>query len=54
MAIEGYSHKEISGILSISENTSKTQLLKARKSLRKKLLILNKIPSHQIKVENEK
>ena len=53
-AIEGYSHKEISGILGISENTSKTQLLKARKSLRKKLLILNKKPSHQIKVENEK
>jgi len=52
-AIEGYSHKEISNKLGISENTSKTQLLKARKSLRKKLLILNKIPS-QIKVGNER
>lgn len=52
-AIEGYSHKEISKKLGISENTSKTQLLKARKSLRKKLLILNKIPT-QIKVKNER
>ncbi|MFK5857459.1 MAG: RNA polymerase sigma factor [Bacteroidota bacterium] len=44
-AIEGYSHKEIAQKLNISENTSKTQLLKARKSLRKKLLILDKLPS---------
>ncbi len=52
-AIEGYSHKEIADKLGISENTSKTQLLKARKSLRKKLLILNKIPSQKT-VENER
>jgi len=44
-AIEGYSHKEISEKLDISENTSKTQLLKARKSLRKKLLMLDILPS---------
>ena len=44
-AIEGYSHKEIAEKLGVSENTSKTQLLKARKSLRKKLLILDKLPS---------
>jgi len=31
--IEGYSHKEIAEILNISESTSKTQLLKARKKL---------------------
>jgi len=43
-AIEGYSHKEIAIKLGISENTSKTQLLKARRSLRKKLMRLNKIP----------
>ena len=36
-AIEGYSHKEVSGMLGFSENTSKTQLLKARKALRKML-----------------
>jgi len=35
--IEGYKHKEIADILSISENTSKTQLLKAKKMLRKRL-----------------
>ncbi|MDA1182535.1 MAG: RNA polymerase sigma factor [Bacteroidetes bacterium] len=36
-AIEGYSHAEIAAILGISENTSKTQLFKARKSLQSKL-----------------
>lgn len=35
--IEGYSHKEIAEKLGVSENTSKTQLLKARKLLRKLL-----------------
>lgn len=34
---EEYSHKEIAGMLNISENTSKTQLLKARKHLRSRL-----------------
>lgn len=32
--MEGYSHKEISDILDISENTSKSQLSKARKYLK--------------------
>jgi len=36
-AIENYSHKEIASLLGISENTSKTQLRKARKSLRKRI-----------------
>lgn len=40
---EEYSHKEISGMLRISENTSKTQLLKARKMLRRKLYEMNLI-----------
>lgn len=52
-AIEGYSHKEISIRLGISENTSKTQLLKARKSLRKKLMALNEIPQ-KINSEHER
>lgn len=38
---EEYSHKEISEELNISENTSKTQLLKARRMLRKKLVEFN-------------
>ena len=38
---EEYSHKEISQELSISENTSKTQLLKARRMLRKKIIEMN-------------
>jgi RNA polymerase sigma-70 factor (ECF subfamily) len=33
-SVEGYSHKEIAEILDISENTSKSQLSKARKYLR--------------------
>ena len=41
-AIEGYAHKEIAEMLGVSENTSKTQLLKARKYLQKKLLELDK------------
>jgi RNA polymerase sigma-70 factor (ECF subfamily) len=41
-AIEGYAHKEIAELLGISKNTSKTQLLKARKYLQKKLLELDK------------
>ncbi|SFW71014.1 RNA polymerase sigma-70 factor, ECF subfamily [Sinomicrobium oceani] len=36
-AIEGYSHKEIAETLCISENTSKTQLFKARKMLQEKI-----------------
>ena len=35
--IDGYSHKEISEVLSISESTSKSQLFKARKQLQIKL-----------------
>lgn len=36
-AIEGYKHSEISELLQISENTSKTQLFKARKLLQKQI-----------------
>lgn len=35
--MEGYKHREIAEILSISENTSKSQLLKAKKMLRGQL-----------------
>ena len=35
--MEDYSHKEIAGMLGISENTSKSQLSKARNYLRRRL-----------------
>ena len=35
--LEGYKHKEIAKILGITESTSKTQLLKARVSIRKNM-----------------
>lgn len=38
--IEGYKHNEIAEILGSSENTSKTQLLKARKQLMEKVIKL--------------
>ena len=37
-AIEGYSHKEIAEMMDISENTSKSQLSRARKHLQQLLL----------------
>ncbi len=48
-AIEGYSHKEIAKKLSISESTSKTQLLKARRKLKQKLLLTEK--DSEIKIQ---
>jgi len=42
-AIEGYSHKEISEMLNIEESTSRSQLVKARRMLQKKILDLKKI-----------
>ncbi len=36
-AIEGYSHKEIAGLMNISEGASKSQLSKARAALQRKL-----------------
>jgi RNA polymerase sigma-70 factor (ECF subfamily) len=38
--IEGYTHKEISQLLNISENTSKSQLSRARQTLQKKIMEL--------------
>jgi RNA polymerase sigma factor (sigma-70 family) len=35
--MEGFSHKEIAGLLKVSENTSKSQLVKAKKYLRNKI-----------------
>jgi RNA polymerase sigma factor (sigma-70 family) len=41
-AIEGYSHKEIAEMLSISENTSKTQFFKAKDWMRKSMASMEK------------
>ncbi len=47
-AFEEYSHKEIAKELNISENTSKTQLLKARRMLRNKIEELKEIKNRAI------
>lgn len=39
--LEGYDHKEISGILNITENTSRTHLLRGKKQLQENLKMLN-------------
>ena len=49
-AIEGYSHKEISDMLDISEGTSKSQLSRARAMLQQKIETIN----IQINKYNEK
>ncbi len=41
--IEGFSHKEIGEMLNITESTSRSQLLKARRELQKKILELSKV-----------
>lgn len=41
--VEGYSHKEIATMLSISEGTSKSQLSRAKKTLRKQVVKINAI-----------
>jgi hypothetical protein len=42
-AIEGYSHKEIAELLGINENTSKSQLSRARMQLQKKIVETEKV-----------
>ena len=44
-AIEGYSHQEIASMLNISESTSKTQYLKAKKKLK---MLLERKENHGI------
>ena len=41
--IEGYEHKEIAGMLGISEGTSKSQLHRAKASIRRKLQEMEKV-----------
>lgn len=51
--IEGYAHKEIAEMLNISINTSKSQLLKARRVLQKKLEELNTHENRILKKQND-
>ncbi|MFT6868254.1 MAG: RNA polymerase sigma factor (sigma-70 family), partial [Cyclobacteriaceae bacterium] len=48
-SIEGYGHKEIAKTLGINENTSKSQLSRARKFLQTKLLALQEMELKQKK-----
>lgn len=43
-AIEGYKHQEIAKMLNIQESTSRSQLVKARRMLQKKLAKIQNIP----------
>jgi RNA polymerase sigma factor (sigma-70 family) len=51
--IEGYSHKEIADELNISVNTSKSQLLKARRALQQKIIELNQYENFKIENYNK-
>jgi RNA polymerase sigma-70 factor (ECF subfamily) len=52
-AIEGYSHKEISQRLNISEGTSKSNLSRARMILQEKVTSLQKVEPEFIKSRYE-
>lgn len=49
-AIEGYKHQEIAKMLNIQESTSRSQLVKARRMLQKKLEKIQKIPQWKINI----
>ena len=48
--LEGYSHIEIADILDISESTSRSQLARARKMLREKLIHQKKTSHHEVEM----
>ena len=45
--VEGYSYKEIAEMLGISENTSKSQLFKARKQLQEQLGVVKRMKNER-------
>ncbi|MDP3461220.1 MAG: sigma-70 family RNA polymerase sigma factor [Bacteroidales bacterium] len=49
-SVEGYTHKEIGQMLNISENTSKSQLTRARMSLQKRFCKLNGIETNMLQI----
>jgi RNA polymerase sigma-70 factor (ECF subfamily) len=46
--VEGYSHQEIAELLGISENTSRSQLARARHLLQQKLVHLKIADRHEV------
>jgi len=46
--IEGYSHKEIGSLMEISVNTSKSQLSRARRSLKR--MVTNLFDSEELRI----
>ena len=52
-AIEGYSHKEIAEMLNINENTSKSQLSRARAVLQKKLMEAERVVNEKLNRHEE-
>ncbi len=48
--VEGYTHQEISHLLDITESTSRSQLMRARKLLREKLIQLNKRSRYEVAI----
>lgn len=48
-AIEGYNHKEIAESLGITENTSKSQLSRARRFLQNRLSALQELELNKVK-----
>ncbi|HHM20403.1 MAG TPA: sigma-70 family RNA polymerase sigma factor [Bacteroidetes bacterium] len=46
--VEGYTHSQIAALLGISESTSRSQLVRARKLLQEKLLILKKTSRYEV------
>lgn len=50
-AIEGYQHNEIAKMLNISESTSKSQLIKAKEQLQKKIIAQQQAESKQLNIK---
>ena len=48
--VEGFSHKEIGNLLDITENTSRSQLARARKVLQQKLKNPKKNSRHEVAI----
>ncbi len=48
--VEGYSHQEIAALLNITESTSRSQLVRARKLLQEKLIHLKKTSRYEVAI----